>query len=477
MADDATCFKNITACLNSFDLKLCDVDKDICFNRGYCVTAKSHESISACVCYPCYGGQYCQDEAVSNNLWFLGLPMITTRADAYLKMIIFVLVLTMQIFNSLLCLQTYLCSKIIRETNAGVYLILSSLCSLLFSLLECILSILAIFSVEFPNLCLIQSKHVLPSLGFIWNWLILCIAFEYMLVAWFNYFIFDSRKRSLIVASIIIVLCPLTTVPGIFTVRAASTDLLTDRKVDNLIGCINYTPSGYIINKIITSIHYYGPILLYNLLILIVFIKLLRHRDRFVRGSTNVENIRLILSKHHDFFIPVIVLVFCGVPLIVLNEIMTCEKAMKSPIVNTLLKIFEMIGFIPVSVSFIFHIYLNNVYMYEFRHTSIVGKFFVKLKCKCRLTKPPRTPNVADIQSSACSETSISSVPSSSATASSTISSYGTALHLRLKQTFRPLRFSFRKKPESLQSYPIDDEELLAIEPRDELIYLGITIE
>ncbi|CAM4850316.1 unnamed protein product, partial [Rotaria magnacalcarata] len=66
--DGSSWIKNITGYLTKFDLKLCDLGKDICFNRGYCVTAKSHQSASVCICHPCYRGEYFQDETLSNNI-------------------------------------------------------------------------------------------------------------------------------------------------------------------------------------------------------------------------------------------------------------------------------------------------------------------------------------------------------------------------------------------------------------------------
>ncbi|CAF3949903.1 unnamed protein product [Rotaria sordida] len=127
-----------------------------------------------------------------------------------------------------------------------------------------------------------------------------------MLVECYNYSIFDSRKRSFIISTLIFIICPLTTIPGIFTLKKPPTDQFYS-KINGLlasVGCINYTPIGYTIYKVIFSIHLYGTLLFYILLCLGVFAHLLRHRQRIAPNHTSLQNIRLILRNHRDFFIP-----------------------------------------------------------------------------------------------------------------------------------------------------------------------------
>ena len=389
--DDATCLKNISACLNSLGLKLCDVEKDTCLQHGWCVTSIIPSNSSVCVCYPCYHGDHCEKETFSQNLWTVGVGHRLKSAGLVATFQFFILFFgIIQIINCFFCLQTYFSSRRIRLTNVGIYLIFNSIVSLLIGLEEFIAAILLQFAAQLPDRyfqirCLIDQKFVLLSLAYMWDWSLFFVAFERMLIQCYNYGLFDSLKRSFRISMLIFIICPLTTIPGIFTLKNLPTNKL-DRTTNLLLlpfSCVNYTPFGYIIHKVISSIHGYGTLFSYIILSFIVFGQLMGHRKRIVPSSTTLQNIPVILRKHKDFFILLLPPIVFGMPSIVLDEIMTCSKAFNSSALPYLILVFSCIwGLIPTSLSFFFQVYPADVYMLVFWNESPAGRFLRLLKNK-----------------------------------------------------------------------------------------------
>ncbi|CAF1463950.1 unnamed protein product [Rotaria sp. Silwood1] len=387
--DIAACERNLTGCLDSIGLKFCDADKDICLEHGLCITSIVLSSVSSCICYPCYYGDTCEKEIFSRNLWFLGQPSRTPEMISATKFLLLFFCI-IRIFNCLLCLQTYFSSQKIRITNIGVYLIFYSIISLLISLEEFVAAILLWFVKQLPESylsieCLINQKFVLISLSYILGWSICFIALERMLVECFNHSLYTSRKRSILISTLTFIICPLTTIPGIFTLKQLPVDKLYPQTKQLLIAfnCVNYTTLGYTIYKVISSIHMYGTLVSYILLCLGVFVHMLRHRKRIAPSYTTLQNIRLILRNHGDFFIPLMLAIFCSIPMIVIGEMITCSKALKLKSLPNLILIFGIIlGLLPTSFSFFFYIYPANVYMVAFWNNSPVGRCLRKLKQK-----------------------------------------------------------------------------------------------
>ena len=385
--DTNACLKNLTGCLASVGLKLCDAGQDICLGHGICITSSRFNLPPVCICDSCYYGNTCEKEVFSRNLWVTGQPVQKLEILTGFKFFIFFYG-AVRLINYFLCLQTYLSSHKIRITNIGVHLIFNSIISVLYSLEELISSIFALLTAQLPEhywraTCLVNQKFVSISLSYIWGWSVFFIAFERMLVECYRYSLFDSRKRSFIILTLITLICPLTTLPGIFTLKNLPTNELSPltNAFQTALGCVNYTPLGYTIFKVILSLHGYGSLLSYILLYIIVFAHLVRHRRRIAPNHTTLQNIRVILHNHRDFFIPLLVPILCLTPMLIINETMTCFKASKLKSLPILILIFgSVFGLLPTSFSFFFYIYPANVYMIAFWNHSPVGRCLRKLK-------------------------------------------------------------------------------------------------
>ncbi|CAF3062330.1 unnamed protein product, partial [Rotaria sp. Silwood2] len=94
-----------------------------------------------------------------------------------------------------------------------------------------------------------------------------------MLVECFDHSLYTSRKRSIIISALTVIICPLTTIPGIFTLKSLPVDKLDSQTNKLLIAfnCVNYTPLGYTIYKVIASVHTYVTLVSYIILCVGVF--------------------------------------------------------------------------------------------------------------------------------------------------------------------------------------------------------------
>ena len=380
------CAKDISLCVVSHNLTLCSKEKNICIkDHGHCVF---NEMIKpTCVCSPCFKGEHCEEEAVSRNLWSIGIPYNELGPNGTLiKPIIMIVFGIFLVFNGILCLQTYLC-KDIRRTNLGIYLIMLSIVSIFIGMIHLIIPILSMCISKpshrnlFADLYCFQAKFVYVPLVFMYNWFIASVAIERMLVKCFtNYYdLHDSRRRSLISSLLIVIICPLTTLPGVFTVRQnQSPDL-------RLVKCMNFTPLGYILFITITRIHLFAFYFIYILMNIVVLAHLLRHRRRFPDGYSLLDHVCLILRKHKDFFVPYLIQALGQLPNVLMDFIMACSSASTTRVARIYLA-FSVLQILPFAITFYLYIYLAPVYWLTFWESSPIGKCLMKLMQKRKPT-------------------------------------------------------------------------------------------
>ncbi|CAF0951660.1 unnamed protein product [Adineta steineri] len=373
------CVKDISHCLNVYNLTLCYSENNTWVeNHSYCIF---NEKIKpTCLCLPCFTGEKCEEEIVSRNLWTIFIPLDeVTIGAATTQAILGGLFGGFLILNGILCLQTYLCKKI-RITNLGIYLIMLSFVSIFIGLLQIVFTSLIPYVKKLPQpslfadfYCFIMSKFITVSLISMYNWFIANVAIERMLVECFtSYNLYDSRRRSFIVSTIIIIICPLTTLPGIFTVRQNQPPQLRP------VQCINFTHLGYILYATITRIHLFAFYLLYIIMNIIVLGHLLRHRRRFTDNDSLPTQLWVILCKHKDFFIPYLIQALGQLPNIVMDFIMTCPMA-NTTLVARISVAFYVIQIAPFALTFYLYTYLSPVYWSEFWNSSPIGTCLIKM--------------------------------------------------------------------------------------------------
>ena len=104
--------------------------------------------------------------------------------------------------------------------------------------------------------------------------------------------------------------------------------------------------------------------------------------------SSSSQTSKTCFSEEHNSteyptrFILILIPLVCAMPTVVLNEIMNCEKASNSKSLPYLMLVFgSILGLIPTSLSFFYHIYPADVYMVAFWN-SPVGRFLRMLRRK-----------------------------------------------------------------------------------------------
>jgi len=377
-----SCLNNTasTPCIEFNTYMPCSPEEDHCVEgQGFCGTNKANQT--KCLCLYCFTGDHCEHE-ISRNLWHLGLPQnILTYNSYFIELATAYIYLFCLIINGLLCLQTYLCRKV-RQTNLGVYLIMISIVSILFGITSLISFSIGLSlnkpseSILFIYILCIYLKHVYPSLLFMFNWFIAAVAIERVLIQCsINYSLHDSRCRSIKVCLFISIICLSSTLPDIFTMRESLSTKHPQMR------CRNFTEIGYIINQIIKYIHYFAFYFIYIVMNIIVLVKLIRRRQRFVDNESTIKQIFLILKKHKDFFIPYLVLAFGQLPLIVLDSVVTCSTADKLVTIYAYI-IASAAEFISFSLTFYLYVGLSPVYLAIFWDCSIIGKCLVNIKQK-----------------------------------------------------------------------------------------------
>ena len=380
--DSYHCAKDISLCINSFNLTFCSTGNNTCVEgHGYCVF---NETIKpACVCLPCFIGERCEKETVSKNLWYISIPFDELAANGKtIQRIIVIVFGAFLVFNGILCLQTYLCRNI-RRTNLGIYLIMLSFVSILIGIMHLIFPLLLLHIKELPqpellaDLHCLQGKFIHTSLVSMYNWFIASVATERMLVECFtnHYDLHDARRRSIISSSVIVIVCLLTTLPGVFTVRQ---NLLPNSR---LVQCMDFTPLGYILYETITRIHVFAFYFINILVNIIVLRHLFKYHQRLVDNNSLPVDIWAILQKHEDFFIPYLVQVLGELPSLLMDSIMTCSTA-NTTLVARIYLAFSASQVLPCTMTFYLYIYLSPVYWLEFWDSFPIGKCLTNLKKK-----------------------------------------------------------------------------------------------
>lgn len=353
---------------------------NICQHNGQCLHDNSSITNFTCICTKCFTGPFCEMEKYSGNLWYMEISddkrfknyqLIEAIAGFLLAIISFI--------SNFLALQTFLCSKKIRITNLGIYLILFSLSCLIVCIIRGMFTFVAAFIIADElestyNLfrCVMMSLFA-SSLIYCIRWLMLYIAIERVLIEYSFFNLYDSRRRSLISTLCLYSIVPVTNILiNIFGRK---------RNYSFADFCeLNLTSTGYIFYSTFRGINYLvAPI---GLLISCLFIlhHLLQHRLYFTADSSSLgSSIQLIIRNHRDFIVQSLVFTHCVMPNFMIGYFMTCSKA-DTHAVGKLRTILVLLSDAGLAITFFAFVIPSKVYVQEFWNTSYVGRFLLYIK-------------------------------------------------------------------------------------------------
>jgi hypothetical protein len=338
---------------------------DTCKNNGQYFN-------STCICNTNCGfrGNFCEISSNSRNLWQYGLSN-NLKFSPMSEYIVSIIIGMLVFLSNILALQTYLCSKKIRITNLGVYLIVLALSGSTISFIRILFGIMNLaFNFKKSLIqCAIQ-RLLINSIVACLYWLNLFIAVERTLIQYNKFSLYDSRRRSLLACLLLYILMPLTIVLPIvfgrkypYTVR--SNDFCQ----------LNFTSIGYTFFILFYYINYLASPLSVTIGCMFVFSNLIQHRRGLVDEKSFLSTLYLVASKHHDFYLPTFLFTLLTSPYFILDTIMTCLRASNVPSLAKITTIFNLLGACSTALTFPVYVYLSKVYWSEFLTVSYVGRF------------------------------------------------------------------------------------------------------
>ncbi|CAF1305067.1 unnamed protein product [Didymodactylos carnosus] len=190
-------------------------------------------------------------------------------------------------------------------------------------------------------------------------WLNSFISFERALIEYFNFHLYASRKRSLVSTFILIIIAVLTNLP----------DVIGSSK-----------PNIKKISLIFGYIHRLVPWFLHVISSLFVLTNIAR-RKVYLSNQNNYWHVWFQqLSKHRYFFIPPIVCMSCHIPHIVYTKwVYNCIHFDYIASLRTYIGL-TFLFVIPFTFTFLIYVSPSNIYMSEFRNSSLIGRSCLNIK-------------------------------------------------------------------------------------------------
>ena len=335
---------------------------------------------SICICPRCFYGPLCQftssgfglslDAILGNHIQ----PHVSIQHQPVIVQVSLtftVIIISMGLFNCILLLITFNNNEL-RETGCSLYLIGSSMTTLLISLSFGLkFSILLIAQMTYMNnksFLLFQCR----SLDFVIRtglsmdqWLIACVAME-RAVTVIKGVNFDRKKYKTIAKFLILVLLLFTAATNIQEIT--SRQLLEDESNDEKrIWCIVKYPEGVqFYHSVINIIHFCAPFII-NVLSAVIIIIVTARLKTAAKTQTNYQTVLYEqIQQHKKLLIGPIVLVILAIPRLLISFLPGC---MKSSDDAWLFLIGYFISFIPPILHFLIFVMPSKTYKQGFNQS------------------------------------------------------------------------------------------------------------
>jgi hypothetical protein len=343
-----------------------------CLNGGLC------SFNNTCVCASCFAGTSCEVDVNAINVpltWLIlwDIDHAETTQDFNWPKLIYIFViafmLLMSIINNIVSLQTFLGYEI-RQTNCGIYQILFSLTSLM-AVITLQLRVMAMLWFDYLTEAYAYryiTCNIMPITTMVmYDTSVLIatlLAIEFVLLECFNFNLNRSRWLSIIL-SIIIFLITFSLRINILVARRP----ISDSHRSGLYTCIFIHPVDIVTTgKIALSIHALVPTIIQLIASLCLLISITR-RIGFVFARQDF--VRIFLKecrKRKHFFVPLLFTIFTVLPHLFLHLRDECEDARDLSILRLHLS-FNILAYLPQSLTFFIYIYPSASYMNNFKRT------------------------------------------------------------------------------------------------------------
>ncbi|CAF4370897.1 unnamed protein product [Rotaria sp. Silwood2] len=356
--------------------------QSICQNGGKCFQDTPNcPKKSMCVCSSCFYGTQCQFSTSGFGLSLdaiLGyhiIPNVSIKHQSTIVKTSLVLNIIFNIagfINGILAMITFK-NKIIREVGCGMYLLGSSITTILTMILFglkfwiLILSQMAFISNRtFLHIQCISLDFLLQLCRNMDQWLNACVAIEraFTIIKGTSF----QKKKSKQAAKIIIV----TLI--IFIISTSVYDPFYRRLIDEendsemRTWCIiTYSTSLQVFNSMMHTFHFFAPFVINLISAFILITKKSHQQSNFQTNRTYNQLLREQFHEHKKLFIAPVILVILALPRLIISFV---SKCMKSTSDSWLFLIGYFISFIPSMLTFVIYILPSNFYKEQF-HKSI----------------------------------------------------------------------------------------------------------
>ena len=374
----ANCFKfNYKHIYNCFGYNYCQNGGQCYQNNNTCPTS------SSCFCRECYFGNQCQltsigfglslDHILGYNIWpnidFLQQPKIV-RISTGVTIVMFLFA----IINTILSIITFQTKKSL-DVGCGIYLLISSITSILTMTMFTLKFFLLIFSqmsiiknYSFLYINCIMMDITLKSFLAIGDWLNACVAVERTITIYTE--VKFNKKKSKIYAKWIII--------GIYLFTFISyihdpihRKLLEDNEEERKWCVVNYSSSIEIYAIFINIIHFFLPFGINIISFIIMIILLARKKSEINQRQTYKTHLWIQFQQHKHRLFSSIILIIIAMPRLIISFLSECMKSARN---SNLYLIGYFMSFIPPLLIFILFVLPSEFYYKQFNETIIIIK-------------------------------------------------------------------------------------------------------
>jgi hypothetical protein len=282
-----------------------------------------------------------------------------------------VLITAMGLLNGVLSMMIFM-NKEPRETGCGLYLIGSSITTLIVSM---------VFSIKFWILLATQMTYrtnqsfllfqcrsidfILRTGLFMDQWLNACVAIEraFTAIKGINFDKTKSKKIAKIVISVLLLLTIGTNIPEIIYRHLLDDDSNDEKRIGYI---VTYSPNIQLYNLIMNIFHFCTPFLMNLLSAIIIIIKTARLRTI----AKNEQNHRKVLFRqfreHKHLLIAPLILVILATPRLIISFASGCMKSLGDA---WLYLMGYLISFIPPVLTFFIFVVPSQMYKEQFYNT------------------------------------------------------------------------------------------------------------